>query len=70
MPRSSLFAMTTTTLAGRIAERLTLAVVAALLIAAAPSVVDGWHDGGPVGAVLRLGFVIANITSDVLAALR
>jgi len=53
-------------LASRLVARLALAMTIALLVAAAPSLVDAWHDGGPVQVVLRLGYVFVRVIQEIV----
>lgn len=65
---SILLGMTQTlsALASQLVARLALALVLALLVAAAPSLIDAWHDGGPVEVVLRLAYVFVGVIRDIV----
>lgn len=53
-------------LGSRLAARLALAVVLALLVAAAPSLLDAWSEGGPVAVVMRLGYVLVRVIREIV----
>lgn len=56
-------------LGSRLAARLALAFAVALLLAAAPSLIDAWHDGGPLAVAMRLGYVMDAVIWDLVNSL-